>query len=330
MKMKIMTHRRYGRPGGVLEKEEVFKPMPKDDEILVKVIATSVTARDCRHREGHNRLLTGLLRPNKKVLGTEFSGIVEEVGKDVVKYDLGDEVYGLSDTCMGTYSEYICLPQTKTIEMKPSKLNHFEAATIPYGGAINALNFLKHVAQIKFGQRIIINGAAGTIGSYAIQLSKYYGAHVTAVCRTEQFNRVKALGADELVDYTKVDFSKLEQIYDIVFDVAGTSNYFKCKKLLRTHGTYMTTRASFINRTASILSSTVAPPLLGYTKSIVGDGTDRQDYVKKMDLKIISRIVEKDILKAMVDYTYQFEDLPRAHRYVENGLKKGNVAVRVS
>jgi len=305
--MKAVICTKYGPPE-VLQIEEVEKPKPRDNEVLIKIYATTAHIGDTRIRRVDPflvRLMFGLFRPKKNlILGLEISGIIESVGKNVKTLKKGDKVFALTGFGLGGYAEYRCLPEKVKegsqerkglVALKPENLTYEEAATIPAGGLTALKNLQK--ANIGKGQKILINGASGSLGTYAIQLAKYYGAEVTAVCSAKNFELVKSIGADKVIDYTKEDFTKKQDKYDIVYDAVMKSKASKCRKILKSNGVFL--------------------------------NNYRLPKTKEEDLLFLKDLIEKNKLKPVMDRMYSIEEIVEAHRYVDKGHKKGNVAVTV-
>jgi NADPH:quinone reductase-like Zn-dependent oxidoreductase len=316
--MKAIIYTKYGSPS-VLTLAEIEKPTPLGTEILVRIKATSVNSADIRLRKPDPflvRLVFGFFKPKLPILGIVLSGVVEAVGQEVTKYKVGDEVFGLTDTMkIGTYAEYKCVSQDSAITIKPTNITFQEAAAIPFG-AHTALHYLKK-ANLKAGQKILIYGASGSVGTNAVQLAKYYGAEVTAVCSTANLEMVKKLGADKVVDYTKQDLSTIDEVFDVVYETVNKVEVGKIAKLVKKEGILMLGDAlikemlqgAWIAKRSNI-------------KLIAGVAE-----VTAKDMDFIKELVESGKLKPVIDKTYKLEQMVEAHEYVEKGHKRGNVVV---
>ena len=314
--MKAIINTEYGS-ADVLKLQEIEKPTPKPNEILVKIYGTTVNRTDTGLRSVEyfiSRLFTGLFKPRFHTLGSEFAGIIEQVGENVKSFKVGDEIFGLSTSTFGTHAEYLAIPESASITLKPKNLSFYEAACICEGPYL-AYNYLTKF-KIDKTTKILINGTSGSIGSSGLQLAKYYGAEVTAVTDTKNLALAKTLGADFVVDYTKEDFTDTDKKFDLVFDAVGKSSFFKCKKLLKENGTYFSTELGY-------LSQNVYLPL--FTKKIIfpipKDTKEQVEFFKDL--------AEKGHLRAIIDRTYALEDVAEAHRYVEKGMKVGSVSIKI-
>jgi 2-desacetyl-2-hydroxyethyl bacteriochlorophyllide A dehydrogenase len=316
--MKAIVYTKYGPPE-VLQLKEVVRPEPRDNEILIKVKATAVNSGDVRLRKANPfavRFFLGLTKPTINILGSVFSGEVESVGKDVTLFKNGGQVFGHTDMRFGAYAEYICVSENGSLALKPDNFTHIEAAVIP--GGVTALYFIKK-ANIKQGQKVLIVGASGAIGSAAVQLAKSFGAHVTGVCSTTNIDLVKTLGADEVIDYTKEDFTKNGEIYDVIFDAVNRIPVFQSVQSIHKKGVL-------------ILSAAMAKEMvLGIWVSMINSIKVLTGVInhKAEDIIFLKELVEAGKLKPVIDRTYSLAQMAEGHTYVEKGHKKGNVAISV-
>ena len=319
--MKTIVYTKYGSPD-VLQLKEVVKPTPKDNEVLIKIYATTVTSGDSRMRRADPfpiRLFNGLIKPKRIIiLGNELAGEIEAVGIDVKLFKKGDPVFGQAGMSLGTNAEFICLPEDGTLAIKPANLSYEEAAVIPFGGN-TALHFLKK-GNIRSGQKVLIYGAAGSLGTAAIQIAKHFGAEVTGVCSTTNIELVKSLGADKVIDYTNEDFTQSGQTYDIIFDTTGKSPFSGCLKSLKQNGIYL--RA--VHMALSSIVRGLWTSMTSSRKVIGGVATELKE-----NLVFLKELVEAGKLKPVIDRRYPFEQIAEAHKYVDKGHKKGNVAITV-
>ena len=321
--MKAIVYREYGFPD-VLKLETVEKPTPKDNDVLIRVYATSVTAADTMMRRGDtflSRIVLGLRKPGKRfeILGTELAGVIESVGKNVRRFKKGDQVYGFRGFGTGVYAEYKCMPEKGSLAIKPVNTTYEEAAAL-VDGPTTALFFLKDRANIQRGDKILVIGASGSIGTSAIQLAKYFKAEVTGVCSTANLELVKSLGADKVIDYTKEDFTKNGETYDLIFDTAGKSSFSRCKGLLNENGRYLVTTGNMLANYVQALWTSVSSG----KKLIVGMSIE-----KTKSLIFLKELVEAGIIKPVIDKHYPLEQIAEAHRYVDEGHKKGNVVITI-
>lgn len=324
--MKAIVYTQYG-PADVLRLQEVEKPSPKDNEVLIKVHATSVSAADCNARgfvfvpPGFGflaRLMFGFRKPRQPILGTELSGEIVEVGRDVRLFKVGDQVFGVSQA-YGAYAEYICLAEDARLAVKPANLSWEEAASIPFG-ATTALYFLRDMAKLQPGQKVLIIGASGCTGVYAVQLAKNYGAEVTGVCSTRNLEMVRSLGADQVIDYTKEDFTQNGQTYDVILDmVPGRSSFGRYKGSLKPDGLYLAGAGGLES-----FAQMAWTALTGGKKVIAGMAPDRRE-----DLVFLKELLEAGKLKPVIDRRYPLEQTAEAHRYVDTGRKRGSVVISI-
>jgi NADPH:quinone reductase-like Zn-dependent oxidoreductase len=320
--MKAVVYTKYGPPE-VLQLVEMEQPIPAKDEVLIRVKATAVTNADCYMRRADtalSRVVLGILKPRRRyrILGTEFSGTIEAVGKAVQQWKTGDEVYGFRGFGTGCYAEFKCMSSNGSLALKPAGTTYEAAATL-VDGASTALFFLRDKANIQRGQKVLINGASGSIGTFAVQLAKYFGAEVTGVCSTKNIDLVKSLWADKVIDYTQEDFTQGDERYDIIFDTVSKSTFGRCKKVLAPHGKYIDTMLSLKRILQSLWTKWFAKQ-----KVILGMSVD-----KKAALIFIKGLVETGKLKTIIDRHYPLDQIAEAHAYVESGHKRGNVVITV-
>lgn len=317
--MNAAVYETYGSPE-VLQLKKIAKPQPKDNEVLIKIHATAVTSGDCRLRKADPfavRFFFGLFKPKKPVLGGVLSGEVEAVGKNVKEFKVGDLVFGSTTMDFGAYAEYICLPESGALAIKPETLTHEEAAALPFGGA-TAFHFLKK-ANIQPGQKVLIYGASGAIGTSAVQIAKYFGAEVTGVCSTSNVEMVKSIGADHVIDYTKTDFAKNGERYDVVYETVNKAPVSSCIAVLKSKGTLILG--------ASMLSEKLQGMWASMTSDIKVDSGVA--FPKSEDIIFLQKMVEEGKLKAVIDKKYALEQIAVAHGYVDEGHKKGNVIIKL-
>jgi len=324
--MKAIVCEKYGSPD-VLQLKEIEKPTPKDNEVLIKINATSVSAADYRIR-GLNvptgfgiimRLAMGFSGPRNPVLGAELAGVIESTGKDVKTYKVGDRVFALSGINAGAYAEYLCMKEDKTLTLMPATMS-FQEAAVTLFGAHTALSFLRDKGNIQSGQKVLINGASGAVGTAAVQIAKVFGAGVTGVCSTANIEMVKSLGADYIIDYSTEKLSKSHSSYDIIFDTVGNLKFSQTKKMLNSNGRHITAVAGIPQYLQMLINS------IGGSKKYMGGIAG----VTKEDLNFIRNLIEKGKLKSVIDRCYPIEQIVDAHRYAEKGHKKGNVVITLS
>jgi len=322
--MKAIVSTKYGPPD-VLQLKEVEKPTPKDNEVLIKIHASTVTAVDCTFRQGKpfiGRFFSGLRKPKNPIQGTELAGEIETVGKDVKLFRKGDQVFG-TGMGYGVYAEYICLTEEgTTLAIKPTNMTYEEAACCD--GILTALPFLRDSANIQSGQKILIIGASGSTGTAAVQLAKYYGAEVTGVCSTANLELVKSLGADKVIDYTQEDFTKSGETYDIIFDTVGKSSFSRCKNSLKQRGIFLEATLSL-----GIILQMLWTSMVGSKKAVIAFTGLRPASERTKDLVVLKELVEAGKINAVIDKRFPLEQLAKAQRYVEKGHKKGNVVITI-
>ncbi len=319
--MKAIVYTKYGPPE-VLQLKDVEKPIPKANEVLIKIYASTVNRTDCGFRKSEYlavRLVGGLFKPKKNILGTELAGEIEALGKDVKTFNVGDKVFGLKCLAFGAHAEYICVAEEGSITTMPLNIKYEEAAASCEGPWL-ALTYFKKI-KLNKGHKILINGATGSIGSAGVQLAKYFGAEVTATSNTKNMELVRSLGADEVIDHTKEDFTKCAGGYDFVFDAVGKSTFFKCKKLLKPKGIYFSTE---LGPGSQNIFMALLTPLLGGKKVIFPIPKD-----SKADIIFFKELIEKGKYKAVIDKIYTLEQFMEATNYVETGQKTGNVVLKI-
>ena len=319
--MNASVHTKYGGPD-VLQLREVERPVPKDDEVLIRVRATTVNRTDCgflRAEPFFVRVVSGLLRPKATILGSELAGEVEVAGRDVTSFKQGDQIFGLTGLHFGAHAEYVCLPETAPIATKPANMDYDEAAAV-CDGAMLAIAFIRRTDR-RPGQRILVNGASGSIGSAAVQLAASYGAKVTAVCDTRNLGLVRSLGARAVIDYTREDFTRCGETFDAVFDAVGKSSFRRCRDLLKPGGVYLSSELGFLAQN----------PLLGLWTPGIGGKRIKFPIpkVSQSDVRFFGELVEAGRYRAVVDRCYPLERVVEAYRYVETGQKTGNVVITV-
>jgi len=323
--MKAAVFDRYGPPE-VLRIADVATPTPGDGDILVRIRATVATPPDCAFRSGNPfivRFFTGLLRPKYRIIGTALAGIVESVGAGVTRFAPGDRIYGASDVDFGTTAEFKCLPQDGSLAVMPANLDFGDIVALSEG-FLTAMPYLRDEAQLAAGQRILVNGASGSIGTVAVQLARHMGAHVTAVCSARNHALVLSLGADAVLDYTKVDFTAGGETYDVVFDTVGKSAFSRCRRILTPQGRYMTT----VPALGGVLASLMTRKSKGKRAIFATTGL-RPIADKVRDLQLLNDLVEAGVLRAVIDRRYPIEGIAEAHRYVDTGHKVGGVVIDI-
>ncbi len=315
--MKAVVYHEYGNPN-VFKLAEVTEPTPKENEVRIKIHATTVTAAEGLMRRGEpvwGRIIIGLRKPRKNILGIELAGEIDAIGKNVTRFQVGDQVYGFTGFGLGAYAEYTCMPEDGSLAIKPANMTYEEAAT-SVDGATTSLFFLKEKGKIQAGQKVLINGASGSIGTFAVQLAHYFGAEVTGVCSARNVELVYSLGADNVIDYTQEDFTKGDEQYDIIFDTVGKSSFARCKNVLRKNGCYLPT-VGLINHPLMMWTS-----LWGGKRVITGMSIEKRE-----SLNFLRTLIEVGQLKTIIDRSYPLEQMAEAHQYVDSGHKRGNVVI---
>jgi len=321
--MKAIIWTKYGPPE-VLQLKEVEKPLPKNHEVLIKVNATTVTVGDCELRSLKGpilfrlpmRLYIGFSKPKRiTILGQELAGEIEAIGEDVTRFRKGDQVFGWTGLRLGAYAEYICFPEDGVLAIKPSNMTYEEATTLPVGG-LEAVHFLRN-SNIQSGEKVLINGAGGSIGTFAVQLARYFGAKVTAVDSTEKLDMLRSIGADQVIDYTQEDFTKSGETYDVIYDVIGKSSFSRSLDLLKQNGRYLLGNPGLSLRVRGRSTS-----MRNGKKVFLWEGSRTPD-----DINFLKQLIEAGKIKPVIDRRYPMEQIAEAHHYVETGQKKGNVVI---
>ena len=327
--MKAIVYTKYGPPD-VLQLKEVEKPTPKENEVLIRIYSTSVTAMDYRVRSMKSpprlfmfwlpsRIHFGLVKPKRTILGAELAGQIEAVGKDVKLFNTGDQVFGFPGSDYGAYAEYACMHEDAPLALKPANMTYDQAAVVPFGAA-DALFFLRDLGNIKSGQKILVYGASGSVGTAAVQLAKYYGAQVTGVCSRSNLDLVKSLGADMVIDYTKDDFTQNGKTYDIIFDTVGKTSFSGSKRSLTEKGIYLANVMGPVE-----LAQIVWTSMTGGKKVKGGIAPERKE-----DLIFFKQLVEAGEIKSVIDRSFPLEQTAEAHRYADKEHKKGNVVITLN
>jgi NADPH:quinone reductase-like Zn-dependent oxidoreductase len=322
--MQAFVYRRYGGPE-VVERADVPKPVPRANEVLVRIRATTVTSGDWRVRTlcvptGLGlmaRLAFGITRPRQPVMGSEMAGTIESVGKDVTRFRVGDEVFGFPGGAMGCHAQYRAMPEDGRVARKPANLSFEEAASLPFG-ASTSLHFLRK-ANVRLGDKVLVIGASGGVGTSMVQLAKHFGAEVTGVTSTNNLALVTSLGADKVIDYTRADFTALGETYDIIVDTVGKTSFARCKPVLKDKGRLLAVAAGVPEMLATLWA-----PLTGSQRVVAGPAAERVS-----DLAEMAALAEAGALRPVIDRRYRFAQMAEAHAYVETGRKRGSVVVSV-
>ena len=322
-KMLKAEYTQYGQPE-VLQIKEAIKPTPANNEILIRIYATTVTATEATFRKGEpyfSRLFTGLTKPKITTLGEELAGEVEATGKDVTLFKKGDQVFGTAGPKFGANAEYLCVPEDGVLAIKPVNSTHEEAAS-SVDGFLTALPFLRDTGNIKAGQKVLINGASGSVGSSAVQVAKYFGAEVTGVCSTSNLALVKSLGADYVIDYTSEDFAQNGERYDLIFDAVGKISFTDSKGSLKEKGIFLEAGIGM-----GIFPHVVWTSMVGGKKAKIAATGMRSPQKRSKDLDLLKELMETGEIKPVIDSVYPLEQIAAAHSYVDKGHKKGNVVI---
>jgi len=324
--MKAMICTKYGSPD-VLQLQDIKKPVPGNHEVLIKVHAASVTAADTMMRRGtpfYGRLFTGLLKPKNPITGTGFAGVVEHVGKDVQQLQTGDRVFGETGLGFGSNAEYVCVPEASVLAPLPAAMTFEEAAPV-CDGALTSMNFLKIIGNIQPGQSVLINGAAGSLGTAAVQLAKCFGAEVTGVCSSANIQLVKSLGADHVIDYNKEGFTRSGQSYDMIYDTVGKLSFSQCKGALTEHGVYMSPVLGMPLLFQMLWTSMFDTKKARFSATGLLPVPELQQLIKELIY-----LIEAGGIKSVIDKRYALEQAAEAHRYIDTGHKKGNIVIAIN
>jgi NADPH:quinone reductase-like Zn-dependent oxidoreductase len=326
--MKAIVWTKYG-PADGLQLKEVEKPTPKDNEVLIKIYAATVTTADCELRSLKIpilirfplRIYVGLRKPKRiTILGQELAGEIEAVGKEVKRFRKGDQIFAWTGLRLGAYAEYRCLPEDGVLAIKPSNMTYEEAAVLPVGG-LEAAHFLRK-GNIQSGQKVLINGAGGSIGTFAIQIAKHFGADVTGVDSTEKLDMLRSIGADQVIDYTQEDFTRSGETYDVIYDVVGKSSFSRSVKSLKPNGRYLLGNPGLSQQVRGRRTSMRSgKQVIFWAERAASESTE--------DLNFLRELIEAGKIKSIIDRRYPLEQIAEAHRYVEKGHKKGNVVITV-
>lgn len=320
--MRAAINTKYGPPE-VVTVQEADKPVPKDNEVLIKVHASTVNRTDCGFRSAEyfiSRFFSGLFNPKNKTLGNEFAGVVEAIGKDVTSFRIGENVFGYNDVKFGAHAEYMTMGEHEPIATMPVNFTYEEAAPLCEGGHYALCDI--RAANVKAGQNVLVYGATGAIGSAAVQLIKQMGVRVTAVCSTKHVELVKSLGADEVIDYTQQDFTKTNQLFDFIFDSVGKTSFAVCKKLLKPKGIYISTE---LGKNWANVFLALSTPIFGGRKVLFPLPT-----INKEDVLFLKELAETGKYKPVIDRKYSLEQIVEAYKYVETGQKTGNVIISIA
>jgi NADPH:quinone reductase-like Zn-dependent oxidoreductase len=324
-KMKAIVCTKYGSPN-YLQLQEVNIPTPKKNEVLIRVHATTVTKADTMMRRAEpfiSRFFLGFTKPKNDITGTGFAGEIVSIGTEISKYKIGNKVFGESGITFGANAEYVCVSEDGVISHLPKNLSFEQAATL-CDGPLTSINFLKELAAIQPGQKVLINGASGSLGTAAVQLAKYFGAYVTGVCSGKNAQLVWSLGADKVIDYTTTDLTKDSEKYDIIYDTVGKLSYTKCKKVLTKEGIYL----SPVLDMKLLLQMLWTSKFSSQKAKFAATGLEPAPKLRKL-VKELTKLIEEGKLKSIIDRSYTLAETPEAHRYVDTGHKKGNVIIQL-